>query len=148
MPVTLNYTKGGASGIPYGGHNRFGVIENTIDFAAKPAGAGDTVQALNIPAGTRVLFAGHKVIKAEGGTAAGTFGDGVDPDGFIAASDLNAAAGAIQVSGLALTEGTPNTITGYSNGKFYPASDTLDYVTTQALDTAVVRFFAVVVDLN
>lgn len=148
MPETLNRTKGGTIGVPYGDHTRFAVIERVIDFALEPAGAGDTVQTINIPAKFRVLNAGHEVIKPQGATAAGTLGDGDDPDGYVTASNLNAAAGSVQLNALALTEGTPNTVTGYSNGKFYAAADTLDYVTTQALNAAKVRFFVVGIDLS
>lgn len=149
MP-TKTFTVGGNSGVPITGLDKMFVLHNVIDFGDgnHTHADGDTLEVLNIPAGVLVLRAGHKVITAEGGTAAGTLGDGVDPDGFVAASNLNAAAGTTQISALALTEGTPNTVTGYSNGKFYAAADTIDYVATNALDKAAIDFFAVCIDLN
>lgn len=142
------FAVGGNSGVPIAGLGKVYVLHNVINFAdGEHAHAdADVLEVLNIPAGTLVLRAGHKVTTAEGATAAGTLGDGADPDGYVAASNLNSAA--TQISALALTEGTPNTVTGYSNGKFYAAADTIDYVATNAVDAAVVDFFAVCVDLN
>lgn len=99
--------------------------------------------ALSIPAGTLVERVGYTVITPEGGTAAGTLGDGVDPDGYIAAVNLNAAAGTKAISTLALTTGTPNTVTGYTAGKFYTAADTIDFIPGNDLDNAVVEFWAI-----
>lgn len=146
--ATKNLTKGGATGLPYGARAKCFVIKNTIDHSitANNLAAADVAQVLNVPAGTLVLRAGHKVLTVEGGTAAGTLGDGADVDGFLTASNLNSAA--TQISGLALAEGTPNTVVGYSGGKFYSAADTIDYVATDAVDAAKVCYFAVCVDLS
>jgi large exoprotein involved in heme utilization and adhesion len=86
---------------------------------------------------------GYTVITAEGGTAAGTLGDGADVDGYIAAVNLNSAAGTKAINALALTEGTPNTVAGYSGGKFYTAADTIDFIPGNDLDAAVVEFWAI-----
>jgi hypothetical protein len=146
--ATKNLSVGGTQGASIAGLNKVFVLHNVIDFSvpANQLAAADVAQVLNIPAGFHVLKAGHKVITAEGGTAAGTLGDGAAAGGYVSASNLNSVA--TQVSALALTEGVPNTVTGYSNGKFYAAADTIDYVATNALDAAVVDFFAVVVDCN
>lgn len=145
-----SFAVGGNSGVPITGLDKVFVLHNVIDFGDgdHTHADGDVLEVLNVPAGVLVLRAGHKVVAAEGGTAAGTLGDGADPDGFVAASNLNATAGTTQISALALTTGTPNTVTGYSAGKFYAEADTIDYVATNALDAAVVDFFAVCVDLN
>lgn len=146
--ATKNLTVGGALGASIAGLNKVFVLANTIDHSlpANQLGAADVAQVLNIPAGFLVLRAGHNVLTPEGATAAGTLGDGADVDGYLTNSNLNAVA--TQLSALALTEAAPNTVTGYSNGKFYATADTIDYVATQAVDAAKVRYFAIVIDLN
>jgi large exoprotein involved in heme utilization and adhesion len=132
--------------LPYTSISGTVVLKSTIDFKSAPKVGGVTVPVLDVPAGTLVLRAGYTVITPEGGTAAGTLGDGADVDGYIAAVNLNSAAGTKAISALALTEGTPNTVAGYSNGKFYTAADTIDLVLAQNdMDTAVVEFWAICV---
>lgn len=133
------------SKLPYTPASELVILRNTIDFKAAPKVATTVVPVLDVPAGTLIQRAGYTVITAEGGTAAGTLGDGVDPDGYIAAVNLNAAAGTQAISALALTEGTPNTVTGYTAGKFYTAADTIDFIPGNDLDAAVVTFWAIAV---
>lgn len=146
--MAKNLTVGGTLGATVAGLNKHFVIKNTVDFsiAANALGAAEVGEVLNIPAGFFVLKAGHVVHTPEGAAAAGTLGDGSDVDGYLTNSNLNAAAA--QMSSLALTEGTPNTVAGYSGGKYYAAADTIDYVATNAVDAAKVTFFAIVIDLN
>lgn len=139
-------TKGGTAGLPYGERAKCYVLRNTVDFSETNLASAAVGQVLNIPAGVLVLRAGHRTITAEGATAAGTLGDGADVDGYLTASNLNSVA--TQISGLTLTEGAPNTVTGYSNGKFYATADTIDFIPANDLDAAVVEFFAVCIDLN
>lgn len=147
--ATLNKTVGGAAGFPASAIGKIGVIENIVDYAESPSGATDIVQVLNVPAGAVVLLAGAEVLRAEGGTAAGTLGDGADPDGYRTTLNANAAVGTTVVSSpVALTEGAPNTVTGYTGGKHYPAADTIDHVTTNALVAAKIRYFAVVANVS
>jgi hypothetical protein len=131
--------------LPYTSISGTVVLKSTIDFKAAPALAAAVVAALAIPAGTLVQRVGYTVITPEGGTAAGTLGDGADVDGYIAAVNLNSAAGTKAISTLALTTGTPNTVTGYSNGKFYTVADTIDFIPGNDLDAAVVEFWAICV---
>lgn len=147
--ATLNYTEGGTAGLPVTALDKIGVIENIVDYSKTESGAGDVVQVLNIPAGFYVVMAGAEVVKAEGAAAAGTFGDGAAAAGYHTTLNSDATAGTIIVSApVVLTEAAPNTVTGYSNGKFYSAADTIDHVTTAALDAAVIRYFALVVNLT
>ncbi len=60
--------------------------------------------------------------------------------------DANAVAS--YASALDLTEGTPNTITGLTAGKYYSSADTIDVTTVNAADTAVMRVWALVVDCS
>lgn len=121
-------------------------IRRKIDFSATTAENADVIQALNIPANTLVLRAGTIVRTAEGSALTATLGDGSDADGFVTSVDLNAVE--VKSSALALTEGTPNTVTGYSGGKLYTADDTIDLVLGGAAAAAIVEVWAMVVDLT
>ena len=137
--ATLNLTVGGTTGLPYKDRAQCFVIRNTVDYSENNAAASDVVQVLNVPANTFVLRAGYRVITPEGAAAGGTLGDGADPDGFFATSDLNAAAGTTALSAGATV--------GYALGKFYTAADTIDHVVSAALDTAVVEYMAICIPL-
>ena len=130
-------------------------IERSIDFKQVAAyrasagltalGSGDVYEILELPAKTLVLRVGYDVTTAEGATATVHIGDASDADGFVASANLNSVGSG--VSTLALTEGAPNTITGYSGGKYYSAADTIDLTLNNAsIDTAVVRVWALIVD--
>jgi hypothetical protein len=133
------------------------LLERTLNFAeiaAYRAGAGltalasaDVYEVFSIPAKTLVIRAGYDVTGAEGATATAHLGDGSDADGFLVSVNLNSVGSG--VSSLALTEGAPNTITGYSNGKYYSAADTIDVtLNNNAIDAAVVRFWVLVQDCS
>lgn len=136
MP-TINVTKGGSTELPYVSASQLVVLRNEVDFAKTPAAAADVVEVLNVPAGTLVLRAGYTITKADGSVAAGTLGDGADPDGYITAGNLNATAGTQVIS--------PATTVGYATGKFYTAADTIDWTASDALSGAVVEFWAIAV---
>lgn len=138
--ATKNLTKGGDGALSVSGLGKAFVIDNVIDFSKDGLAALDVGQVLNIPAGTFVLRAGWDVLVPEGATAAGTFGDGVDPDGFHATFNGNAAAGT-QVLSAGVT-------VGYALGKHYTTADTLDLVATDGMEVGTVRFFAICFDLN
>lgn len=117
-------------------------IERTIDFARDPVSASDVVQALNVYAGWYVHRVFLEVITPEGSAGNTDVGDGADPDGYLVDADINAAGFTAQA--LTLTEGTPNTVAGYTNGKLYAADDTIDLVPSIDLDAAKVRVVALV----
>jgi len=89
---------------------------------------------------------GLDVTTAEGGTLTIDVGDGGDPDGFL--DGVNANTAASYSTSLVLAEAAPNTVTGYSNGKYYAAADTIDVKTVNAADAAVMRLWAVVADCS
>lgn len=133
------------------------MIERTIDFkqvADYRASAGlaalassDVYEVLNITAKSLVLRVGYDVTVAEGATATVGIGDGAAATGYATAVNLNSVGSG--VSTLALTEGAPNTITGYSNGKYYTADDTIDLTLNHSsIDLAVVRVWALVMDCS
>jgi len=150
------YNRGNVAGFPAKGHEKVSMLEVTLDWAAIAAarvaagqtavGAGDGVAALRIPAKTLVLHVGLDVTTAEGGTLTVDVGDGDDPDGFL--DGVNANTLASYASTLLLTEGAPNITTGYSEGKYYSAADTIDLITVNAADAAVMRLWALVVDCS
>lgn len=129
--------------LPYAPASETVVLRNRLDFKAAPKVATTVVPVLDIPAGTLVQRVGYTVVTPEGGTAGGTVGDGAAVAGFFATVNMNAAAGTKAISTLALTTGTPNTVTGYTAGKFYTAADTIDFIPGNDLDNAVVDFWAI-----
>lgn len=145
MAVRGTYT-GGQSTTATGGANNAGfpsyaVFENVIDFSklATAAAQNDVVPALAIPANTLIQGVAWEVEGVEGASRNFAIGDGDDTDGFVASTSANTLAKG--ATALALAEGTPNTITGYSAGKFYSAADTIDLlaVTSGGLTAAKIR---------
>ena len=134
---------GGASvGVPYEGTlGRFFVLENEVDFDSLGIASGDTVKALAVKAGMLILGTEVEVVTASDAatSAAATVGDGDDADGFDTNVDLKASVGTVARTSLALTEGTPNTLTdAYAGvGKRYTSDDTIDIVPTYTGATTV-----------
>lgn len=119
--------------------DRAGFVERLFDATAQNLAQNDVAQLIHIPAKTLVLRVFWAVETVEGGARNFSLGDGGDTDGFVVSTTANTLASG--VSGLVLTEGAPNTITGYSNGKYYSAADTLDLlaVTSGGLTGAKIR---------
>ena len=146
----------GSAGIPAIGLNRVSFIEVTLNWATIAAdrlakgqtaiAGGDVLEVLSLPAKTYVMQVGLDVTTAEGGTLTIDVGDGSDPDGFL--DGVNANTAASYATALALTEASPNTVTGYSNGKYYSAADTIDVKTVNTADAAVMRLWALVIDCS
>lgn len=146
-----------SAGYPAFGLNRVTRFEIELDFAeiaaarlaagATALAALDVLQVLNVPAKTFVMLSGYDVLTAEGATATMTVGDGNDPDGLITSVNLNSVASGVQ--GLVLAEAAPNTVAGYTNGKYYAAADTIDVVLGHNdIATAKVKLWFLAVDCN
>lgn len=152
----LGYNQGSAA-FPAVGLDKITKMEVELDWAAISAartaagataiGAGDGLPALSIPAKSLVLAVGLDVTTAEGGTLTVDVGDGSDTDGWLDGKDANAVASYASVP-FTLAEAAPNTIVGYGAGKYYAAADTIDVITVNAADTAVMKLWAVVVDCS
>lgn len=152
---SLGFNKGDA-GFHNAGLHKVNRVEVVLDFAKITAArlaagataltSGDIIEAIPLPAKTLVLRVGLDVTTAEGGTLTIDVGDGSDTDGYL--DGVNANTVASYCSALALTEGAPNTITGYSNGKYYSAADTVDVLIVNAADVAVMRLWALVLDCS
>lgn len=153
---TIGFNKGTATSgpLPHDANHRTGVISVRLDLAdittaraaasATALGAGDVLQVLDIPALTFVHAAGITLHTAEGGTLTLDLGDGDDADGWLDGVNGNATAPTAYASTLVLAEGTPNTMTGYTEGKLYTAADTIDIVFVNAADAVVLDVWAVV----
>lgn len=144
--MAQDFTQGGSAHIPYDAGRGFGILHKTIDFSKTPATAAEVLSVIKVPANCFVFRPFFIVHKAEGSAGNFDFGDGSDTDGFLVDANVNSvAAGSPNPS---FTEGTPNTITGYSLGKFYTAADTLDMIPSIDLDTAIITVGVIVFDLN
>lgn len=138
----------------YGG--KITLLERIVDFAEiasyrASAGltalaSGDVYELFSLPAKTNVLRVGYDVTTAEGATATMGVGDGSAATGYLTAVNLNSVASGVMA--LALTDASPGvTVTGYTNGKYYSAADTIDLTLNHSsIDTAVVRVWIVIQD--
>jgi len=111
-----------------------GINYNVIDFGSQNEVSGDTIQALNIKAGTYVEKVCTRIITAEGGTLTFDIGDATDPNGWNDAVDGNAAATTVTKT-LEATD-------PYGAGKYYAADDTIDILLDNDADTAVIEIWA------
>lgn len=151
---SLGFNKGSA-GFRAEGLNKVTRMEVVLDFAAiaaarSAAGAaalasGDVVEIMPVPAKTLVLRVGYDVTTAEGATATFDLGDGSDTDGYLNDISLNSVASGAMA--LTLAEAAPNTVAGYTNGKYYSAADTIDILlNNDGINAAKVRVWALVQD--
>ena len=148
--ATLVHTVGGYS-YPY--HKSMAkscVFEELFDPAVKGVLVqNDVAQLIKIPANTWVAGVRWVVEKVEGAARNFGIGDGSGTSSWIATTTGNSLATGFS-GPVALTEGAPNTVTGYSGGKFYSADDTIDVlaVTAGGLTTMQLRVFVAAFDLN
>lgn len=124
---TLNLALGGTTAVPENANPAVFKLTRVIDATVNNLTAADVVECINVPKNTRVLAVAIETLTVGGATCTCTVGDADDADGYITSHNLNSAA-AFSCSTLALTEATPNTVTGYSGGKTYTAADTIDVV--------------------
>lgn len=144
--MAVDFTVGGTSNMSINRDGRTFVLKRTIDFAATPATAAASPHPLfNIPAKTFVRLVQVDVTTAEGGTLTLDLGDGSSAAGFL--SNVNGNSVASTVNTLLLTEAAPNTVTAYSNGKYYSADDAIDLTLDNDADAAVITFRAICVAL-
>lgn len=158
---SLGFDKGSA-GFHAAGLNKVHRVEVTLDFAKIAAArlaagataltSGDIIEAIPLPAKSLVLGVGLDVTTVEGGTLTIDIGDGTDPDGFLDGVNANTAASYWSGNNLTVTAGSPNAVAGtpyaYALGKYYSAADTIDVVTVNAADAAVMKLWAIVVDCS
>lgn len=141
MATYTTYTNGdvvaASSGGNYAGSPARTVLEGVFDSSRRNLVAADVVEMVNIPAGFLVEHVAYRIETAEA-TAAQTFdiGDGVDPNGYVAAASSSAAAG---------TRGNGAGALVVAGGTFYAAADTIDLVVpaTMVCTTFKIRVFVI-----
>jgi len=112
------------------------VVSTEYSFAATNAGVSNVVQMVSVPAGTLVLAVLAEISTIEDSASNLTVGDGTDPDGWLAATDMTSLLTAAAGAG------------AYADGKYYPAADTVDAVVSAACDKAVIRVWVVMVPVT
>lgn len=145
---SLGFDKGTAAATDSGLHRTY-MAEVLLDFAAITAARvaasataltdADVLEIIPIPAQTVVHAVGLEVLVPEGGTATVDVGS-TDADGYLDGSDVNAAAG----TSYATSDGA----TGYAAGFYYGSADTIDLTMVNALDTAVLRVWAICTNVD
>lgn len=110
--------------------------QNTLDFADTNCGAGDTCQALKVPAGAMVTNLMLKIDTTSTNTV--TIGDGDDADGWRLSTTLSGAGNVVFTP-------YPATSAAYAQlgGKYYSAEDTIDLVMSAANTTGAVTLTAI-----
>ena len=148
--ATKTLTKPGAGLAPFNRPYNSYQLENTIDFsvAANVLAQNDIAELIAVPANCSVIGIRWEILVVEGAARNFAIGDGAGTSSYIATTSANSLAEGAMA--LALTEGTPNTITGYSDGKYYAAADTIDIlaVTSGGLTTCKLRVVADIRDYN
>jgi len=144
--ANIDLTLGGTTGVSETAARKQIVFINTIDFSitANNMVATDIGQMINIPAKFWMHTFGIRLDTVQGAVATAVFGDGADPNGWLAtAVDLDGTAGDFFQSGLVLAEAAPNTfLDAYHPGKYYPTADTIDIDPGHTVDTAVITVWA------
>ncbi len=139
-----NLAAGGTIGTSEQSARKHILFANTVDFSVNNILSTDVASILNIPANFWMTMFGVRLDVAEGGTATAVFGDGTNPDGWLASAfDLNGAVDTFAQSGLILLEAAPPTPADlFHPGKYYPAADTIDIDPANDLATAVITCWA------
>jgi len=122
------------------------VMQQTIDFAETNRTAADLLQLFHIGAGQVVERAQIHVETAEGGVLTVDLGDTTDPNGLVVAANGNSAG--YYNSNQALTVGTPDAFTGYSQGKFFTADGTVDLLVNNNADAAKLHVSIQIADMS
>ena len=132
--ATFTITGGGATG--YGANGPNVKVANVVVDLTELSGlaATDTIEAIEVPAGTIVLSAGYEIITVGTGTGTLSLGDGSDVDRYVAAV-VQTAAG----QKAALATNVPH---------LYTAADTIDLKSATAVCNSKVRVWAIMADCN
>ena len=94
--ATITSTLKSATGNSQRGRNPY-MVENTIDLTAQAISStgGDVVQAITVPANTKILAAGFQVVNSatmnSGTNATAILGTAVDDNEYVAAFDIDGA---------------------------------------------------------
>lgn len=127
-PGATHYVRSNAK-VPY-------VAEWVVDFAKTAVATGDVVEALYVPKGSVILFAGAEVLEATGSAVTFTAGTATDADQYVVAGNANT----VGFSTPAATAGTALPVLA--------ADDTIDLTVTGAPTKGRVRVFAVMTSVE
>lgn len=112
---------------------RCGVVKKhsqTIDFSLINMAQNDVQPMIDVPDNTLVQSVRYIIERGEGAARSFSIGDVSGPAGYIAStSAINVGEG---ITSLSLTDGAPNTVSGFSAGKFYTDPGTIDLVALTA----------------
>jgi hypothetical protein len=143
--ATYDLTTSEAAAIPANSLDKFFVMRKRFDASKRNLVATDVAQLVEIKANTVVLGTMTKQVKAEGGAVTYDIGDGTGASSYQANTSGNAAVGTVVKSSWppALTEGTPNSFTGFAGGKFYSAADTIDLTADGTMALAIIDLYVI-----
>ena len=132
--ATFTITGGGATG--YGANGPNVKVANVVIDLTELSGlaATDTIEAIEVPAGTIVLSAGYEIITVGTGSGTLSLGDGSDVDRYVTAVAQTAAG-----QKAALATNVPH---------LYTAADTIDLKSATAVCNSKVRVWAIMADCN
>ena len=132
--ATFTITGGGATG--YGANGPNVKVANVVIDLTELSGlaATDTIEAIEVPAGTIVLSAGYEIITVGTGSGTLSLGDGGDVDRYVTAVAQTAAG-----QKAALATNVPH---------LYTAADTIDLKSATAVCNSKVRVWAIMADCN
>ena len=140
--ATWTITGGGSTG-----HNSSSptvkVYSEIVDFSEFTTSATDTIEVIELPANSLVLYAGMDVLTADssGNSNQLSLGDGDDVDRYVSASTPAAGMEATRERA-----GASGAAVGYN---YYAAADTIDIKSSAGVTTtAKVRVFAIVADCD
>ena len=134
--ATFTITGGGNTGYGANGPN-VKVASVVIDFTDDDFGslaATDTIEAIEVPAGTIVLSAGYEILTVGTGSGTLSLGDGGDVDRYVTAVAQTAAG-----QKAALATNVPH---------LYTAADTIDLKSATAVVNSKVLVWAIMADCN
>ena len=107
--ATITATLAPAHGSSSRGRQAY-MVEQTIDLTANSIAPGDVVQALTVPANTKIITAGIQVTASAtqntGTDATATLGTAVDADEYVAAFDIDGAADGAYAPSAAVSGGS------------------------------------------
>ncbi len=151
MAATIDLTVGGTTVIDSANLVKAYTVKRTVDCNASNAGgvertAADTLQLINVPANHMALVVAYEIEVIEGDTCTFDIGDGSDPDGYHDGIDAESTGGA--ANSLVMAEAAPNTVVGYSGGKYYAAADTIDLLLNNNAVGTKITVIALLLDLS
>jgi hypothetical protein len=165
--TTTDYTgDGSTTKLSANSMGRLAVLERTVTCSTVPMATSDVYQLFDVPENTLVLAVSWEVTTTNNVTATFDIGDGSDPDGFIDGASADAVAAGCSaialtpttstITYLTDTNGTLGTttvvtataFTGYTEGKYYEATDTIDLTARAGLTNLVLKVRAVCVQLE